>query len=54
MKIYNFLLIYGAFFLDKLCLYLYFFQNQTLSPLLRDISDIMAILPLLYCKYFEG
>ena len=31
MKIYHFKLIYGAVFLDTLCLYLNFSQNQTLS-----------------------
>ena len=35
------------------CVYLYFSQNQTLSPFLRDISDIVAILPLRYCKSFR-
>ena len=52
MKIYNFKLIYGAVFLDTLCLYLNFSQNQTLSPFLRDITDIVAILPPRYCKSF--
>ena len=49
-KISLFWLIYGAVFLDNLCLYLYFSQNQTLSPFLSNISDIVAILPPRYCK----
>ena len=43
MKIYPFGLIYGAFFLENLCLYLYLSQNQTLSPFFRDIYEIVAI-----------
>ena len=35
MKIDHFYLIYGAVFLDTQCLYLYFSQNQTLSPFLE-------------------
>ena len=45
--------IYGAVFLDNLCLYLNFYINQTLSPF-WEISDIMAILPLQYCKSFKA
>ena len=52
MKIYNLWLIYGAVFLDTLSLYLYFSQNPTLRPFLKNISDIMAILPPRYCKSF--
>ena len=45
MKTYRLWFIYGAVFLDKLCFYLYFSQNQTLSSLLRDKSDISVIFP---------
>ena len=44
--------IYDAVFLDNLCLQLYFSQKQTSRPILRNISDIVAILPLQYCKSF--
>ena len=37
-----------------MCMYLYFFQNPILSPFFRNLPDIMAILPLRYCKSFMG
>ena len=52
MKIYHFWLIFGAVFLDNMCMYLYFSQNPTLSQFFRDILDIVAILTLQYCKSF--
>ena len=40
MKIFHFCLIYGAVLLYNLCLYLYFSQNQTLSPFLEKFLTL--------------
>ena len=52
MKTDHFRFIYGALFLDSLCLYSYFSHKLTLYPYFTIISDFLAILALRYCKSF--
>ena len=50
MKNDHFWLIFGAVFIDNLCLYLYFSQKSNFKTIFKDFFDIVAILPLQYCK----
>ena len=52
LKMHHFWLIYGAIFIDNLCLYSNFSQKKIACPYFTCISDFVCILAMRYCRPF--